>query len=66
MVAKEFNNGIDQATYAATPPVEALKLLTVRLSQHVSENEEMQCVAPDDNNSSVMNMWTYKRAYFCA
>ena len=27
LVAKEFNNEVDQATYAATPPLEAMELL---------------------------------------
>ena len=30
LVAKEFNNGVDQDMYAATPPLEALKLLVVK------------------------------------
>ena len=50
-VAKEFNNGVDPALFAATPPLEALKLLLA--------------YAASDSNVHVM-LSDVKRAYFNA
>ena len=49
LVAKEFNNG-DQA---ATPPLEGLKLLTVKLAAPEPELRDTK-MAPGDDKSSVM------------
>ena len=53
LVAMEFNNKVDQAMYAPTPPLAALKLLTVKLAARQRERRDTK-VAPDDNNNSVM------------
>ena len=52
-MAKEFNNGIEQAMYATTPPLEALKLLTVELVTRDRERQDVG-IAIDDNNSTIM------------
>ena len=51
-MAKEFNNGIEKAMYAATPPLEALKLLTRKLATRDRVRQDAE-IAADDNNSSI-------------
>ena len=64
-MAKAFNNGIDQAMYAATLPLETLKLLTVKLAARERERLDTN-IAPDDNNSSFVIRVNVHRAYFWA
>ena len=51
LVATEFNNGINQAMYAATPPSGALKLLTVNLAAREGERRDTKIAPGDDNNA---------------
>ena len=51
--------------YAATPPFEALKLLTAKLAARERERRHTK-IAPGDDNSSVMTLVDVHRAYFYA
>ena len=51
--------------YAATPPLEALRLLTVKLASREQHRRGAK-IAPDDDNSSVMTHVDVHRAYFYA
>ena len=62
-MAKAFNNGIEQAMYAATLPLETLKLLTVKLAARERERMDTN-IAPDDNNRSFVIRVNVHRAYF--
>ena len=57
-VDKELNNGIDQSMYAATPPLEALKLLTVKLAARQRERRDTKIARADDNSSVIIHVDT--------
>ena len=65
LVAEELIAGVDQAMYAAIPPMEALQLLRVTLAMREQERRSAQ-VSPDDHNISIMIHVDVHRAYFCA
>ena len=65
LLAREFNNEIDPEMCAATPPLEASKLLTVKLAALERERRDA-IITTDDNNSSIMIRVDVHRAYFHA
>ena len=65
LVAKEVNNGIDLAVYAATPPLEASKLLTVKRAARGRERRGA-AIAPGDDNRSIMIHVDVHRAHLYA
>ena len=65
LVAKEFNDGVEPALCSPTPPLEALKLLIVRLAMREQEQRSAE-VSLDDHNSSVMIHGVVRRPYFYA
>ena len=56
--AKELNNGIDQSMYAATPPLEVLKLLSVKLAARQRERRDTKIARADDNSSVIIHVDT--------
>ena len=64
-MAKEFDKGIHQALYVATPPLEAFRPLTVKLAAREGERKDTR-TAPGDDNSSIMIHVDVHRAHSSA
>ena len=65
LVAKEFNDGVDQNMHAATPPLEVLKLLITKLADREKQRMDQE-EDPESDEATILIHIDVHRAYFNA